>query len=61
MTSSASIAKSTDESGRQSIQDRKTETRILPYYCSWYRTIFTCEKPVTGSENEERVPGQVPG
>jgi len=61
MTSSAIKAKSTDESGIQSIQGKKTELRILPYYCSWYRTIFPCENSATGNESEERIPGQVQG
>ena len=37
-------AKSTDESGIKSVQDKETGPRILPYYCSWYRSIFPRNK-----------------
>jgi hypothetical protein len=46
MIDSETNGKSRDESGIKSVQDKKTELRILPYYCSWYRSIF----PRTTSE-----------
>jgi hypothetical protein len=54
MVDSDTNGKSTGDSGIKSVQDNLTELRILPYYCSWYRRIFTrdtSESPVAGSEN----------
>jgi len=54
MIDSATNGKSTDESGKQSVQDNTPELRILPYYCSWYRGIFPRITPglsVPDSEN----------
>jgi len=61
MTCSANNAKSTAESGTKLIQDKRTEPRILPYYCSWYRSIFPRKTTGSGSENEGKFQGQVPG
>jgi hypothetical protein len=58
MTSSATKAKSTDESGIQSIQDKKMEARILPYYCCWYRSIFPRSGIGAESDSEERCEGR---
>lgn len=54
MIDSATNAKGTDELGITSVQDKTTEPRILPYYCSWYRSIFaraTAKPPVEAREN----------
>ncbi len=53
MSNSVSNTESTDESGKQSLQDEKMEPRILPYYCCWYRSIFPRIGIGAGSENEE--------
>jgi len=61
MIDSSANGKSTDEPGKQSVQDNTPELRILPYYCSWYRGIFprkTPGLPLPGSEKSAiRTPG----
>jgi hypothetical protein len=61
MASTTDKTVSSEKSGNQSIRDINRETRMLPYYCSWYRTIFTGEIPAAARDTVKKIPEQVPG
>jgi hypothetical protein len=61
MTSTTDKTVSSEKPGNQSIRDINKETRLLPYYCTWYRIIFTDEMPAADRDTAKKIPGQVPG
>lgn len=61
MASTTDKTGSSEKSGKQSIRDINRETRFLPYYCTWYRIIFTDEMPAAERDTEKKIQEQVPG